>query len=256
MSSTEMSGAPVDKNIVFDAGRFPRAKIGFVNLATEQTIESDMMRWAPEGVGIHFTRAPIPDQITAENLGAMVDGLAPAAAVLAPNANLDVICYACTSGSVVMGEDVVCAELEKGCPAAIPTTLVSGVFAALDALGSKSVVVATPYLDEVNRIEADYMTRRGLDVLDIRGLNITNDSDMVRVAPSYIRDFAISMDRPDADAIFVSCGALRTIEVIEEIEAATGKPCVASNQAMLWHCLRLAGIEDKIDGLGRLTREH
>jgi maleate isomerase len=236
-----MSGAPVDKNIVFDAGRFPRAKIGFVNLATEQTIESDMMRWAPEGVGIHFTRAPIPDQITAENLGAMVDGLAPAAAVLAPNANLDVICYACTSGSVVMGEDVVCAELEKGCPAAIPTTLVSGVFAALD---------------EVNRIEADYMTRRGLDVLDIRGLNITNDSDMVRVSPSYIRDFAISMDRPDADAIFVSCGALRTIEVIEEIEAATGKPCVASNQAMLWHCLRLAGIEDKIDGLGRLTREH
>ena len=100
------------------------------------------------------------------------------------------------------------------------------------------------------------MMRRGLDVLDIRGLNITNDSDMVRVSPSYIRDFAISMDRPDADAIFVSCGALRTIEVIEEIEAATGKPCVASNQAMLWHCLRLAGIDDRIDELGRLTREH
>jgi maleate isomerase len=79
---------------------------------------------------------------------------------------------------------------------------------------------------------------------------------MVRVTPDYIRDLAISVDRPDADAIFVSCGALRTVDVIDEIEAATGKPCVASNQAMLWHCLRLAGIDDRLEGLGRLFREH
>ena len=78
---------------------------------------------------------------------------------------------------------------------------------------------------------------------------------MVRVAPEFIRDFAIGLDRPDAEAIFVSCGALRTGEVIDEIEAATGKPCIASNQAMLWHCLRLAGIDDRLEGLGRLFRE-
>lgn len=242
--------------IVFDDGRFPRAKIGFVLLATEQTIESDMMRWAPDGVGVHFSRGDNPDQITTESLGAMVDSLAPAARVLAPNAGLDVICYACTSGSVVMGEDAIRAELQRGAPDAQPTTLISGVFAALDALAAKRVVVATPYLDEVNAVEADYMRDHGVDVLAIDGLNITNDSDMVRVAPDYIRDFAISVDRPDAEAIFVSCGALRTVDVIEQIESATGKPCVASNQAMLWHCLRLAGINDRIDGLGTLLREH
>ena len=238
--------------IVFDEGRFPRAKLGFVLLSSEQTVESEMMRHVPDGVGVHFTRAPNPDEITAETLAAMIDGLADAAGVLAPNADLDVICYACTSGSVVMGEDNVVRELAKGAPRAQATTLVSGVFAGLDAVHARRVVVTTPYLDEVNRIEADYMRERGYEVLDIQGLNITLDSDMVRVAPSYIRDFAISIDRPDADAIFVSCGALRTMEVIEEIEAATGKPCVASNQAMLWHCLRLAGIDDRIDGLGEL----
>lgn len=244
------------EGIVFDDGRFPRAKIGFVLLSTEQTIESEMQRWAPHGVGVHFSRGDNPDEITSENLGAMVDSLAPAAAVLAPNAGLDVICYACTSGSVVMGEDAVRTELNKGNPDAIATTLVSGVFAGLDAFDVTKVVVATPYLDEVNKIEADYMRALGYDVLEIEGLNITKDSDMVRVAPDYIRDFAISVDRPEADAIFVSCGALRTIEVIEDIEAATGKPCIASNQAMLWHCLRLAGIDDRIDGMGRLLREH
>lgn len=242
-------------DIGFDAGRHHRAKLGFVLLSMEQTVESDMVRLAPEGVGVHFTRAPMPNQVTAANLAAMIDGMSSAAALLAPDAGLDVLCYACTSGSVVMGEDNVRAELARGNPSAIPTTLVSGVFAALEVLEAKRVVVATPYLDEVNIIEADYMTDLGYDVLDIVGLNITDDADMVRVTPEYIRDFAISLDRPDAEAIFVSCGALRTIDVIDEIEQATGKPVVSSNQAMMWHCLRLAEIDDQLDGYGRLFRE-
>ena len=238
--------------IHFDGGRFPRAKLGFVLLATEQTIEHDMQRWAPEGVGVHFSRADNPDAITSENLARSLDTLAPATAVLAPNAGLDVICYACTSGSVVMGEDAIRAQLRRGNPDAMATTLISGVFAALEAVGARRIVVATPYLDEVNRIEADYMGERGFEILDIHGLGITNDSDMVRVTPDYLRDYAIGVDRPDADAVFVSCGALRTIDVIEEVEAEIGKPCIASNQAMLWHCLRLAGVDDAIPGLGRL----
>ncbi len=243
-------------DVRFDAGRHDRARLGFVVLAMEQTVEEDMMRLAPPGVGVHFSRAPMANQVTAANLAAMVAGLAGAASLLLPDADLDVVCYACTSGSVVMGEEAVCAELARGCPGAVPTTLVSGVFAALDALGARRVVVATPYLDEVNRIEADYMATRGYEVLDLAGMGITDDADMVRVAPGYIRDLAVEVDRPDADAVFVSCGALRTVDVIDEIEEATGKPCVASNQAMLWHCLRLAGIEDRLPGLGTLFREH
>lgn len=241
--------------IDFDEGRFGRAKLGFVLLSSEQTIESEMMRFAPDGVGVHFTRAVNPDEITAATLAESLETLAPAAAVLAPNAGLDVICYACTSGSVVMGEDAVIAELQRGSNARHATTLVSGVFAALDAVGARRVAVATPYLAHVNRIEEEYMTARGYDIVGIEGLDITLDSDMVRVTPEYLRDFAISVDDPAADAVFVSCGALRSVEVIDDIEDAIGKPCITSNQAMLWHCLRLAGIDDRIEGMGRLTRE-
>ena len=244
------------EGIEFDRGRFDRAKLGFVLLASEQTIESEMMRYVPEGVGVHFSRANNPDEITATTLAAMRDSLAPAAAVLAPNADLDVICYACTSGSVVMGEDVVIGELLRGSNARQATTLVSGVFAAFEALGVRRVAVATPYLDEVNRIEADYFANKGFDVVRLEGLNLTLDSEMVRVTPNYLRDFAISVDSPDAEAVFVSCGALRSVEVIDEIEAVVGKPVVTSNQGMLWHCRRLSGIDDRLDGMGRLTREH
>ena len=76
----------------------------------------------------------------------------------------------------------------------------------------------------------------------------------IRVAPEFLVEFATAVDRPDADAIFISCGALRSCEVIDEIEQATGKPVVTSNQGMRWHCLRLAGSDDRLDGLWRLAR--
>ena len=50
----------------FDAGSHYRAKIGFVLLATEQTVQDDVIKLRPQGVGMHFARAAIPDSITSE----------------------------------------------------------------------------------------------------------------------------------------------------------------------------------------------
>jgi maleate isomerase len=242
--------------IRFDAGSHPRAKIGYVLLATEQTVQDDVIRLRPPGVGIHFTRAAIADSITSESLAAQADLLADCAATLLPDGSLDVVCYACTSGSLVIGEERVFAELKRGAPGARPTSLISGVIRALKQLGARRIVVATPYLDEVNQREVDYLEQAGFEVISLCGLNLERDSDMVRVAPDFIAEFALAQDRVEADAIFVSCGALRTLDVIEEIETRAGKPAICSNQAMIWDCLRLAGIEDRFAGYGRLLADY
>lgn len=251
-----MQSDPVDLTQAFDAGRNHRAKIGFVLLATEQTIEADLHTLFPAGVGLHLTRAPIPDSITRDTLLAQADHLASAAATLLPDGSLDVICYACTSGSLVIGERRVCAELNRGAPKARATTLITGVMRGLRALGTKRIAVATPYLDEINHREADYMTAAGFEITNIQGLNIEKDSDMIRVRPEFIADFATQVDTPDADALFISCGALRSIDVIDALEQRLGKPVVTSNQAMAWDTLRLAGVDDRVMGYGRLLREH
>ena len=248
-----IADSPTD--VRFDDGSHPRAKIGYVLLATEQTVQDDVMHLRPPGVGIHFTRAAIPDSITNESLAAQADLLAACAASLLPDGSLDVVCYACTSGSLVIGEERVFRELNRGAPGAVATSLITGVIRALHALQARRIVIATPYLDEVNRREVDYLEKAGFEVLSICGLNLEKDSDMVRVAPDYIAEFALEQDRADADAIFVSCGALRTLDVIGEIEKRAGKPAICSNQAMIWDCLRLAGIDDRFDGFGRLLTE-
>jgi len=251
----KVASAEWQGEIGFDAGRHHRAKIGYVLLATEQTIQDDVMRFRPDGVGMHFARAAIPDSITSETLMAQAELLAPAAESLLPDGSLDVVCYGCTSGSLVIGEERVHAELNKGAPNAKATSLIAGVIRALRAIGAKKLAVGTPYLTEVNDKETDYLERAGFKVLSMTGLNLEKDSDMVRVSPEFLRDYAVALDRPDADAVFISCGALRTIDVIDEIEQRIGKPVIASNQAMLWDTLRLAGIDDRINRAGMLLRE-
>jgi maleate isomerase len=242
--------------IEFDQGRHHRAKIGYLLLATEQTIQDDVHRLAPAGVGVHMTRVAIPDSITVETLLGQADALAEAAALLLPDGSLDVVCYACTSGSLVIGEDRVFSALRQGAPQAKPTSLITAVIAALRAVEARRIVVGTPYLDEINELERVYLERAGFQVLAIEGLNLERDSDMVRVAPDFLARFAERLDRADAEAVFLSCGALRSLDIVERVERAIGKPFIVSNQAMIWHTLRLAGINDRIDGFGRLLREH
>jgi len=165
---------------------------------------------------------------------------------------LDVIAYACTSGSICIGEDRVIGELQRGAPGATATSLATGVVRALRAMNARRIVVATPYTDDINDLEEKFLVDRGFEVLDMAGMRITFDSEMARVKPKYIRDFARGLDRADAEAIFISCGALRSIEIIDELEQLAGKPVITSNQAMAWDVMRLAGIEDQVSGYGCL----
>ena len=245
---------PSPLDIRFDRGRHWRARIGFVVLAMEQTIEEDVFRLMPEGVGVHFSRVRMENAVTVDTLEAVGKELAGAAALILPDEKLDVVCYACTSGSLILGEKKVADELNKGAPNAIATSLISGVIHALEAFKVRRIVVGTPYIDEINLMEKTYLEDRGFAVLDIQGMNIVKDADMVKVTPDFIKEFALSIDRQDAEAIFISCGALRSIDVVDKIEEIARKPVIVSNQAMIWETLRMAGIKDTIDGYGSLLR--
>lgn len=238
----------------FDRGVHWRAKIGYLLLATEQTVQDDVMALRPEGVGVHITRLAIPDRITVETLAAQADLLAEAAGLLLPDGSLDVVCYACTSGSLVIGEDRVFDELRRGQPQAVPTSIITGVIAALEALQARRLVVCTPYVEPVNDAEIAYLEARGFTVDGLYGLGLEKDSDMVRLPPDFLAAYATAAAarHPDADAVFFSCGALRSIGIVDPLERALGKPVVVSNQAMVWDCLRKAGIDDCIEGRGRL----
>src|SRR6056297_1904577 len=144
-----------------DGGRNARAKIGFVLIPNEQTIEEDMIRHMPEGVGAYFARAPMPREISTESLAQVKGSLAEAAARILPDDGLDVIAFACTSGTVAVGEDVSRRELARGAPQARTSTLAGAVRRALAAVGARRVVLGSPYIPDLNANMVRYLAGAG-----------------------------------------------------------------------------------------------
>jgi len=240
--------------VLRDNGRFPRGHIGIVLLATEQITESEAMKIVPEGIGIHFSRVEMETAVTVANLCAAGEELPAAAKRIVPGVKLGAIGYGCTSGSICIGEEYAIKQLLERRDVEKATTMVTGVIHALNALNVKRIAVATPYLDEINAAEAIYLESKSFEIINIQGMNLIDDFDIASVSPAFIKEYAKGVDAPEAEAVFISCSALRSVEIIEELEEEIGKPVVTSNQAFIWDLLRLAGIEDKVDGYGKLFR--
>ena len=242
-------------DIEFDEGKHSRAKIGFIMMSTDLAGESDFFEMAPKDVGIHITRLKTDDYTTNKTLSRHIDFMSDAASRIQPDAKPDVISYSCTSGSIIIGEDRVMKEIKNGAPYTIPMTLVTGVVDALRELNIKKLVVGTPYLDEINTLESEFLIEKGFEIVDIQGLNLETGLSFGKVTPDYWIKFAIEIDQPNADAIFLSCGGIRSLEVAQDIENILGKPVITSNQAQMWSCLRRAGIKDKISGFGQIFQK-
>ena len=239
-------------NVEFDSGRYHRANLGFIVLSGDLACEHDLFNMTPKGVGISFTRLKTDDYSTNETLAAHVIQLAEAASRIQPDVKPDVISYCCTSGSIVIGEEEVKRQIAIGAPYTKPMSLVTGVVSALNAVQAKKIVIGTPYLDEINAREEEFFLSKGFEILRMEGLNLETGIEFGKVTPDFWNKFSLEIDCDDADAVFLSCTGIRSLDIIEKVEAQINKPVITSNQAQMWSALRLAGINDNLKGFGQL----
>lgn len=230
-----------------------KKRVGLIILSTDHTTEPDFLRMvAGPDIGVYVARIPFANPVTPDNLRAMQPSLTEAAALILPGEELDAICYSCTSASVVIGDAEIEAAIQKSKPGvAVVTPPLAGV-QGLKALGAQRVSVLTPYTVETSRPMAAYFAGHGFDLASFTCLGLDDDREMARISPAALVDLAREAIADDADALFISCTAVRAALVAADIEKATGRPLVSSNLASAWACLRLCGDEAARPELGRL----
>ena len=230
-------------------------EVGLIAVATDHAIESELRRFLPpERAVLYVTRVRLPDRYDLASLRATADELAAAAALLVPGSPLDVLAYGCTSATVAIGEDEVFARLRRDRPGLPCTTPITAAMAALARLGVARVALLTPYPRAVHEAVAGFLGGRGMAVADQTHLGIDSDAAISRVTAAQLLEAVRRLDLAAADAIFLSCTSLRTAAVIDALEAEIGRPVIASNQALAWHCLQLAGRGGVMSVGGRLLR--
>ncbi len=243
----------------------PNGRIGLVALATDINIETDLRRMAPDGVEIFTNRVFNRNPTTVENLKAMAPDITRAANGILPEKPLDVLMYACTSGTAVIGESEVMRLLRAGRAAdetAVNdesvqnqiscTTPVTAVLTALEHFSARRISILTPYIQSVNQKLVEFFQSRDIEIINIHGFGMENDTDMTGVSHDSIFQAAITACHEHADLLFISCTALRAAEVVSKIENKINKPVITSNQAMMWHALKLLQRPFQVHGFGRL----
>lgn len=231
-------------------------RLGLILLATDLTTEADMARLVPVAdARLHATRLAYDNPTTPQNLRRMAPRLAKAAALLAPGAPLAAVCFACTSASVVIGEDAVCDAVREGRPGAAVVTPIGAGMRALAAFGARCIAVLAPYLPDTLAPMLAHFAASGFDVVRARCMGIGDDRDMARVDAATIVAAAREADAPQAEALFIACTALPALAVVDAVEAALGKPVVTANQACGWEMRRHAGLTAPLSGFGRLLAQ-
>jgi arylmalonate decarboxylase len=130
------------------------------------------------------------------------------------------------------------------------TTMSNGIIDGLKAAGAKKIAVATAYQDEVtNRLNA-FLHENGFEVVKSKGLGIL--LNVPQSAQDGLFDFSagVKESAPTADALLISCGALKTLDLIAPLEKRCKVPVVSSQPHGLWNAVRLLGVSGKVDGFG------
>ena len=234
-----------------DAGRRiygQELRLGLIVPSTNTVAETEFWRLAPPGVSVHTTRMLFdPDGLHkagGEGMGNMHDHM-PRAVAETASARVDLIAYGCTASSVEHGPENIEREIEE--QASVPAISTAGaILAALEHLGIRKFALATPYPAKINAHECAFFAARGYDVVTDRSMLASDEQKRLRglalVPPEMIRQTVLEMNGPEVEGFLLSCMDLPTLDLIDELEAETGKPVITSVTCTLWQSLKKAGL--------------
>ena len=242
----------------------PTRRLGVIVPSSNTTVEVEFFLSLSESIrrqllSLHFARIPL-DGVTLTELEEMESRTEDAARSLA-SAGVDLTTYACTSGSLFkgLGHD---AEVSRRISRATGTeslATATAVVETLRSLGISKASVGTPYVPEVDWREKRFLEENGIEVVNMKGLGLTNNREIGRLGPAEVFQFGCSFQSDQSQGIFLSCTNMPTLSVIEAVEGETGKLVVSSNSATLraaLNRLRLSREEVadlKIPGLSEKT---
>ncbi len=231
-------------------------RLGLIIPSSNTTMESEFCVMLPKGFTAHTARARLRS-VTLECLTEMESKIEEEAAKLA-DADVNVIGYGCTSGSLYKGlghDKMIEVRIEKA--SGKPAVATAGaVVSALKTLKIKNVSVATPYIAEINDLEKKFLAANGFKVVDLKGLQLSDNIKIGTVNSKTTYELITKLKHKEADGIFISCTNFPTVRTIKKLENELRKSVISSNTATLWAMLKKIDVPLKINGYGKLLEEY
>lgn len=252
-----MQRAADDYEGIYCGGLGYRARVGFLSPGlVDETLSAQFYRMAPSGVTMVRTSLELRD-VTLDETRAMVARVESAAKALA--------IY--KPGCIILGGSPTVAIGGHGSDRTLVDIIekASGIkayaaqAAAIEALrkyGVKKLAVATPFPDAVNGLVRDFLEKSGFEVLRLEGLNVRYlELTRAPLQQSYELGRRCFEAAKNADALYFPGAPQPVVDNIERLEKELGTLVVSSMQATLWKGMRALGVNDAVEGYGKLLRD-
>jgi maleate isomerase len=232
-----------------------RARIGYTAPPVFiETFPYEFYRMAPPGVTLCLTTLTFLNGTTAEYQASFDASLVAAESMARAGVDLVVLGGATPMESVLSLDQVdkLAADTQARCGVPI-TTAITAQVSALRTLGARKIATVLP--GKENRSER--LEFYGFESVGVRlAGRVYHEFGSVSVDEPAEHGRAIIREHPEADTLFFPAAHWPAAGAIETLERELSINVISSAQATIWHALRMAGIEDRVDGYGRLLKEH
>ena len=230
-------------------------RIGLVALQSDETIESDFRRLIPSTAQVMVSRVPSAPEVSRETLASMEAHLTAAASLFPEGLQFDAIGYGCTSGTAQIGPAIIAERIRAGANTMAVTEPLSSLVAACQRLNLKRIAFLSPYVASVSEHLRAILAQAGIETPVFGSFDVAEEAKVARIDPASIHDAAVALaQNTDAQAVFLSCTNLRTLDIVEPLESSLGRPVLSSNQVLAWQLMGLAGVTPERGASGRLFR--
>ena len=225
-------------------------RIGVI-LTYDNAIDPELWRWCPPGVTLHIARTGYPEEEEdVRDIDAQVADLGQIAYATRSLIALrpEVVAFACTSGSFhegAAGERAICeAMTAAGARRAVTTS--GAAIGALRALGAKRVAVGTPYDTVTTARLGRFLEGSAFEIVSLEHTEPRSGPGLNDVTNVELEELAERIAIPAAEAIFLSCTAVPTFDLIAHLERRFDRPVLSSAQVTMWAALAAAGARASI----------
>jgi arylmalonate decarboxylase len=131
------------------------------------------------------------------------------------------------------------------------TTQSNGLLDGLRTANARRVALATAYTDVVTERLKIFLQEYGFEVTAAKGLGFERIPEGAATHEILLKLASETYaNSKKADAVVVSCGALRTLELIVPLEDVVKVPVISSTPHGLWHGVKLLGVNARVRGYG------
>ena len=234
------------------AGWAQERALGLIFPPLDYPIPPDAKRLYPRGVEFLGDGVGLPGGMTLEGYDEAIPRVIPVAQALAKRGAAVISVFGSSltfyKGAAFHADLIEKVSKATGRPA---TTQSAGLIDGLRTANAKRVALATAYTDTVTGRLKLFLQEHGFEVVSAKGLGFVSIPEGAATQEVLFNLGAeVHANASKVDALVMSCGALRTLDLIVPLEARIKVPVISSTPHGLMNGVRLLGVSPRVQGFG------